>query len=114
MDSSKRIVTSSICAEFFVSPVIYPHKSAVSSLNVGDGSGVGFKVGFKAGGGGYDGDGVSNGDAVGVGEGAAVSQSAESHSFNIFSIYDSKGTQLVNKNNNAKSKLIICFNLNLL
>lgn len=36
---------------------------------MGDGSGVGFKVGFKVGGGGYDGDGVSNGDAVGVGEG---------------------------------------------
>ena len=83
---------------------------------MGDGSGVGFKVGFQVGGGGYDGDGdgVSNGDAVGVGEGAAVSQSAESRSFNIFSIYDSKGTQLVNKNNNTKSKLIICFNLNLL
>ena len=64
---------------------------------MGDGSGVGFKVGFKVGGGGYDGDGVSNGDAVGVGEGAAVSQSAESRSFNIFSIYDSKGPHYVNK-----------------
>lgn len=32
MDSSERIVTSSICAEFSVSSVIYPDKSAVSSL----------------------------------------------------------------------------------